>query len=295
MTTTLRIVADDVEAKLDAQELGAGALIRVQSAALAAGPFADLTGDTTVPLVAGTRYYRLGDPAGTASTWYQTRYEDAGGTNVSAWSDPFQVASSRALCTVDDAKARLLDAGESDTVDDGLLAELIDQVSAEIEDYSGRRLTPDDGATYTLDTDRGHVLPIRQGVRAVTLLEVAGTDQPDTGGTYDPVDADAILLRPVELHRRPGWPPDTIVLLSSPLSVTIPLGQVTNGARVTGDFGFAATPAWVVRIATAAVVRAYLDRKRSGRAGQDGFDLPGILDPGELAALARLRGVTGIA
>lgn len=191
------------------------------------------------------------------------------------------------LCTVAQAKTRL---GISDATDDAMLSEIIDQVTDEIQHFVGRRLVPDNGSTYFWDTAIGHELEIPIGIRTVTTLSVAATDQPDDGsGTYQAVAASAILVRPRPQERRPGMPGTTVVLTSSPIDTRIPFRTAANGAKLVGDYGPAAIAPKVARIALAGVVTEYLDRKRSGQAGADGIDLPKILGPDDLASLARLR------
>ena len=70
---------------LDAEVYGANAIIRLQSATSPSGTFANVT---TEPLVTGIAEYTLGDTAGTSTTWYRSRYENAAGTNISDWSVP---------------------------------------------------------------------------------------------------------------------------------------------------------------------------------------------------------------
>lgn len=153
------------------------------------------------------------------------------------------------LCTPAQVKLR---AGITDSTDDTLISELIDGVSDFIQDLARRKLVPEVAATYYFDTTHGSLLYVRRGIRAVTTLEVATSDQPSTGGTYSTVAAASIVLRPAPAELRVGWPCDTIeVLGSAPAFRT-----VINGARVTGDFGFAATPPAIVEVTIDAVVAA---------------------------------------
>ena len=83
----LRLMASVPSADLlDTNMYGAGAVIRTQSATSETGTYADITGDTTVPLVSGTESYTAHDPLGTSATWYRSRFENAGGTRLSDWS-----------------------------------------------------------------------------------------------------------------------------------------------------------------------------------------------------------------
>lgn len=294
MTNTLYVgPVDSPDELLNAGAYGAGAVIRVQSGAAVGGPFADIsgTGSTpTLPIVAGTHYYTGFDPNGTAATWYRTRYENAGATRVSAWLAPFLVAAP-ALCSEAQVKARL---GIADTVDDPTIGEIIGAITDEIAHYTGRQLGPENGVTYVFDTALGHRLAIPRGIRAVTSMGIAATDQPDAAGSYLAVTLADVLLRPVPADRRPGWPATELLLKSGPIDVRIPFRSVANGATITGDFGFPVTPPAVNRIALNACVAEYLDRRRAGQAGPEGIELPRLLAGDELATLARYRAGAGI-
>lgn len=159
------------------------------------------------------------------------------------------------LCTTAQVKSRddVPDAG-----DDALLSELIDQVSDWIQEYTGRKLVPEAGATYVVDTAAGSIIDVPRGIRTVTSLEIALTDQPDAGGTYTAVTAADVLLRPSSMYRKPGWPATQILIRNPSVGR---LAQALNGARITGDFGFAATPPAIQGVAIDAVVAAYTARQ----------------------------------
>lgn len=196
------------------------------------------------------------------------------------------------LCTTAQVKTRLQ---ITDGTDDAVISEIIDQVSDEIQHFTRRKLVPDAGATYYLDTRLGHILPIPYGIRSVTSMGVAATDQPDDGtGTYLAVTLSTILLRPSPIARRPGWPATQLRLTQSPIDIRIPFRTAANGAKIVGNFGWAATPPTVARIAIAASVAEYIDRRRGGQGGADGIDLPRLLNDDQLAALARFRPGTGL-
>lgn len=181
-----------------------------------------------------------------------------------------------------------------DAVDQAMVVEIIEEVSDEIQHFCRRKLVPDNAATYTFDTALGHTLQIPRGIRSVTSMSIAATDQPDTGGVYQAVAAAAILLRPLPAELRPGWPPTEIRLLYSPIDTRLPFRTAANGATITGNFGFAATPPVIQRIALQAIVAEYLDRRAGGSRGAEGIDLPSLLNASQLAALARFRAGIGI-
>lgn len=198
------------------------------------------------------------------------------------------------LCTTAQVKAR---AQITDGTDDALISELIDGVSDWIQDRAQRKLVPEVGAAYTFDTVAGSQLYVRRGIRSVTTLEVASSDQPDSGGTYTVLGASLIALRPVAAERRVGWPPDTILILGSAPALRTAL----NGARVTGNFGFAATPPGIVEVAIDAVVAALQARgdPASSTIGADEratFPWASFFGPGtpQLATVERYRGIGGI-
>lgn len=196
------------------------------------------------------------------------------------------------LVTVAQVKSRL---GITDAGSDAVLGEIVEQVTSEIQSYIGRRLIAEAATTYYLDTREGHEIAVPRGIRTVTYLGLAETDQPDDGtGTYTAQTLTNVLLRPAAALRRTDWPPTRIVLTQSTISVNVPLLTVANGAKITGDWDFAAVPIFVQRIAIAASVAEFLDRRRSGKAGPDEISLPGLLDPSQLAALARLRAGAGV-
>lgn len=202
------------------------------------------------------------------------------------------------LCTLAQVKARIR---ATDANDDVLLGELIDQVSDWIEDTTHRALVPQAGATYYVDTAPGSVIWIRRGIRVVTTLSIAATDQPDDGsGAYIAVAAADIILRPASIDRRIGWPATAILIKSA--TGTGRLSAALNGAKIVGDFGFAATPPAIQSVAIDAVVAAYTARGRpaSSAIGADDtavFPWATFFSRGspQRATIERYRAGTGIA
>lgn len=174
------------------------------------------------------------------------------------------------LCTLAQVKARVNPAGVSDTVDDALITELIDEVSSWVEHFTGRKLAPDNNATYVFSTEGGYVLRVPFGIRSISSMSYNSlTHQPDSGGSYTAIAAASLLLRPSSGDRPIGWPP-TEVRLSR--ATTLVYGTIENGATITGNFGFAATPPDIQAVTIDAVVAAYQNRKMgaSGMTGADG-------------------------
>jgi hypothetical protein len=75
---------------LNAGMYDTGAIIRIQWSATEAGTFADVSGTGSTPtiaIVSGTETYTGYDPLGDSTRWYRSRFENAGGTRLSDWSD----------------------------------------------------------------------------------------------------------------------------------------------------------------------------------------------------------------
>lgn len=176
------------------------------------------------------------------------------------------------LCTSTQVKARLFPAGASDATDDTLISELIDEVSDWIQTTTRRKLVPDNAATYVVDTSSGSVIYVRRGIRTVTALSIASSDQPDTGGTYTAVTLSDVVLRPLTIDLKPGWPPEMIMIKGTYAR----FGAYLNGATITGNFGFAATPPAIQAACIDGVVAAYQMRK-NGATGVLGVEnTPGV-------------------
>lgn len=168
------------------------------------------------------------------------------------------------IVTLADVKLRL---GIADGTDDALLTGYIEDLTDWLEDLTQRKLVPEVGATYTVDTTSGSTIYVPRGIRTVTALSVASSSQPDTGGTYSAVLAAQVLVRPLPIDRRPGWPGTRLLIQGSYAR----LGNWLNGATITGDWGFAATPPRLHELAIDAIGAAYLARQGGGaEAGAEG-------------------------
>ena len=181
------------------------------------------------------------------------------------------------ICTTDQVKLRLFPAGTTDTTDDALIGELINQVTAWMESYTGRRLVPEAGATYTFDTQAGYVLRIPRGIRAITSMGVALSHQPDTGGAYTTIPASDRIIRPKAVDLPEGWPPTEVRFSRGTLTGSISaFATADNGCTITGDFGPAASPLELVAVGIDAVVAAFQSRKNGASSvmGADDMALP---------------------
>ena len=178
------------------------------------------------------------------------------------------------LCTTAQVKTRIFPSGVTDTADDTLISELIDQVSDFIEQYTGRKLVPVTSTTYVFDTTAGYVLRVPIGIRTITSLGVNNlTHQPDASGSYTTVAATDYLLRPKVQDLPQGWPFMEVWISRGTLAGTISsFGNIQNGATITGTFGFAVTPPEIVRVAIDATIDLYISRKNGeGRVVGDGM------------------------
>ena len=245
----------------------------MQWSATETGSFADVsgTGSTpTVPIVAATRTYDAYDPNGTASLWYRTRIENAGGTRLSDWLAPFQPApeGSGLICSLWDVKQAL---GLTTTAEDENLLEAIRQVGSEIASVTGRQFirTPASGTTtWTEDIGSdgllcvdGRTLYYPKGLASLTTLEIATTSQPESGGTYTTVAAADWFLRPTAASRDDGWPATRIVI-SDLSSSRFYYGY--NIVRLTGARGFETVPYNVQGVAQRAAVSAHMSKGSGG-------------------------------
>lgn len=279
-----------------------GALIRVQSAATEAGAFADLSGTGSTPtivLVAATRSYTFYDPAGTISTWYRARYENATATRVSDWLTAFQVGDETAglLCSAYDVEQRLgmtLNANDRETVLD-----VIRGVSSEIEDFTGSWLAPRPSSgttTFRFDVKTlGRKLWLVRGdrhvgIRSLTAINLATTSQPETGGTYTAGTLTDVLIRPQPTTDGPGWWLELTDIPTGSFSYFYP-GY--NTVETTGSFGYASVPYWAQEIAIAAVTRRYLGKQTAataiGLGPEGGIRLLADLPPDMMNRLAAHR------
>jgi hypothetical protein len=178
------------------------------------------------------------------------------------------------LCTTAQVKSRI---GITDTTDDPLISELIDQASAWIEGFTHRKLVPETAATYVFDTNAGYSLRIDRGIRSITSISVAATHQPDAAGTYVSVPTTDVILRPKAVDLPEGWPSFEVRFSRGTRSGTLSaFSRADNGCTITGNFGFASTPLEIVAVAVDAVVLAYQARKNgtSGAIGADAYTVP---------------------
>jgi hypothetical protein len=301
MANVIALFVEEPDQLLNAGAYGTGALMRIQSCATETGAYADISGTGSTPtiaLVTATRAYTAYDPAGAVTTWYRTRYENAGGTRLSDWSAVFQVTAEEQgayLCSLSDVKQRL---GIIDATDDEWLHEQIVAVTDEIESLAGRRFRPDPlSGTKTVYLDYagdGYTIWLPRGVRSVTYVGTASTDQPDGGtGTYVEITTNC-YVDPPEHERSPGWP-GTRVTIGTSSGYQFYRGHRT--VKLTGSFGWSAVPATVRAIAELCVVSAFRGRSSGGASsytiGTEGErTYSRLLSAGDMKTLQWFREIT---
>src|SRR5262245_9841796 len=126
MPNIVKVKVENPDEIRNAGAYDTGAIIRLQTGATETGSFSDVsgTGSTpTLPIVAATRSYTGYDPNGTSSSWYRTRYENAGATRLSDWSAAFQVGDETAgqLCSLYDVQQELGETGTDANRDERIL------------------------------------------------------------------------------------------------------------------------------------------------------------------------------
>jgi hypothetical protein len=253
MSVVVRVYVENPDEILNAGHSGAGAIVQLQSSATEAGVFADVATAAIVTLI---RAYTIYDAAGTATTWYRTRYETSAGVATSDWSAAFQVGAG-GYCSLDDVKQRL---ERTTNETDELFAEYIDEATDYIRGYIGRDLI-DTGLIYTFDgydaVRGGRCLLIPRGVRSLSLVETAAT----TGASFSTVAATDWFLRPNAQERTPGWPA-TELWLNDQSGQRFYRGFAN--VRLTGTFGFSPIPRRIEEVALNLVVRMYASRQAGG-------------------------------
>jgi hypothetical protein len=263
----LKITVENADELLNSAMLGTGALGRVERSATGGG--AGFSEVTTFAIVAGTRIYTVYDLSGTTSSWYRVRFSKADGTSPTDYGPEFQAGGEEGglLCSLYDVKQRLGFAYTDSSEDENIL-EYIRQASAFIEGETERWFAPRPSsgtATYLLSpTVTGRRVEVPKGIRSVTAIGYATTDQPDTGGTYTTITASEAVLTPSTIERTPGWPATGIQLLSTSAgSFYAGLNTVT----VTGSFGWEAVPADVGAAAADLAVILHRGRADGGIGG----------------------------
>jgi hypothetical protein len=277
MPNVLKITTENPDEILNAGLYGAGAVIRVQTATTEAGAFADVTGTgstPTIPVVTAVRSYTGYDPAGIVSSWYRTRYENAGATRLSDWTPAFQVGdeTSGLLCSLYDVQQEL--GGTTTANDNELILEKIGQVSAAIELFCGRWLAPRPTnpasdmtltwdvpygrATRSLLLDQGNRLA---GIRRLTSIGLATVSQPEAAGSYTSGTVADFLLRP---KPNADGPATRIEITPYPTGGWTFFYPGYNTVQTVGGYGPASVPRDIQGVAIRAATRRFLGKGAGG-------------------------------
>jgi hypothetical protein len=266
----LRIDVPEPAELLATGGFGAGALIRVESATAAAGPWTEIG---TTALSATVTSYLYCDATGTDGTWYRWRISNAAGILDGDYSDPWQVIGGvrTGLCLLENVRRRLgyPEANHNDDID---LDRFITAVTRVVSNYTGRQFVGDvtdgvylfDGLGTAHVRGQGRVLVVKRGIGSVTTLEIA----PATGYPYAVVNPVDYFLRPSIADRDLGWPATKIVLTDVPtqlnpsLYINIPSGH--DVVRLTGRLGWVEVPPDIEMLAENQVVRLWQARLANG-------------------------------
>jgi hypothetical protein len=258
----IRINVDEAENLRRTDLYGTGAIVRLESSATEAGTYASVG---TATLQDDVDQYLIGDPAGTEATWYRTRYENAGGTVVSAYSDPFQVGGPAAYASVESLREML---GLPDDSRDNLLADCLRRASGWITDECHRSffrhpaVTGTEQRTYHLDADARE---IEDDIVSLTTVESA----PYTGAAYVALGGTDWVLVPAEVD---GVPYEALRLSDVGVAPYLYRGYAT--VRLTGVFGFPEVPP-LIEQATLDLARELYQQGPGGRTvGMDFGRLP---------------------
>jgi hypothetical protein len=161
------------------------------------------------------------------------------------------------LCTLAGVRAIVHQDDITDTSDDALLAGYLTDVTDLIHTLTGRYFLPDDGATYYFDGQWNdpYTLHIPRGIRAVTSLKY----RTGTGGALSAAQpATSYAIRPLVQDRAPGEPGNRLELTElTGFNFALWGSEVIE---IVGDFGYAAVPPTIERIARNTVLRAWRSR-----------------------------------
>jgi hypothetical protein len=170
------------------------------------------------------------------------------------------------ICSLQDVTERLFGSATVSNAEQETLLDIIREVGSALEHATSRWLRPRPAsgtAVYRFHTAYSRVLYIPHGIRSVTTLGTAVTDQPATGGTYTTATASTYYLEPVEADRDVDWPATSIRFTPSSGGTFY---RATHGAEITGAFGFAAVPADIRGVAIEAVTRRYIGKETAAPA-----------------------------
>lgn len=239
---------------------GAGAIARLHRDTSAA--FAAPTSVTTVALVSGTDRYEVWDADGASTSWYRWRVENAGGTELSDWTTPFQVTARRPIATL--ASVKLALGTGATATDDDVLSLFIDGINGRIVQRIGYYPGPSSDTSRTYhgkDAVRdGKRLWIPGGVRSVTTLSIAT----ETGGSAAAATSTDYITGPDSYDLRPGEPFHWIEFVDVTTGSHSRFASGYSNVVIAGLFGWGAVPDDLVAVATQWAVHDWKTRNTGG-------------------------------
>lgn len=270
---------DIVSAETVLDGYGAGALIRLERASSASGPWVEVA---TEPVVADVNGYTIWDSGGSSGNWYRSRVSDAALTTFSAYEAPFQVGTRLAYAEVEDL-VELLPRVQAPR-DENMLRDTLRRASAVIDARTGHdwHRHPNVSGTetrYYSVSRSGWWLDIPEGVVSVSELAIASW----TGADYAVVDPATYFLHPRDRdYSRPFYG-----LALSPRSSAIVFYPGEAVVRITGVFGWPEVPE-IIRSGTLALARQMVGETLTpGGAPRGEYDNPSTMLPTETYAAVR--------
>lgn len=141
----------------------------------------------------------------------------------------------------------------TDTTDDTVLGLVCDQVNQFVEGTTGRVLAPVSSVARTFDGTGTRCLRVWQGVRAISLLELASY----TGGSFTTIVAGDYFIRPETDKLAPGFVGTEVWLSDYPTSGFLVFPRGLGTVRVTATWGPAAIPDDIAEVAAVIAMRAW--------------------------------------
>jgi hypothetical protein len=256
LATELTINVDNAADLLDTNLYGPGAVLRWERGDAVGGPFVE---QGTVALEAGQDQYEIGDPTGTTSHFYRTRYSNSANNRLSDYSAVFRAGALTAYATVDALREYLDLPGETA---DNLLSDLLVRASALIDERCGRRfyrspqVSGDEVRTYDSSSLWRSGTTLVEDIVSLTTLELATL----TGGSFTALAGTDWYLYPAIPES--GWPYTELRL--SPAGSYRQFYTGFRVIRLTGAFGWPAVPS-LVELATLDLAREFYWQGRGGR------------------------------
>ena len=240
----------------------ANARFRLDRSASGGAAFTTSTEVVTTALTSGTDRYEVWDTAGSPTTWYRFRIEDAADGALSDWSTPFQVTARQPIATL--ASVKLALGSGATATDDDALSLYIDGINGRIVQRIGYYPGPSSDTSRTYHgrnaVQGGKRLWIPGGVRSVTTLSIATT----TGGSATAATSTDYVLGPDLYDLRPGEPYHWIDFVDVTTGSHSSFAYGFSNVVIVGLFGWGQVPDDLVSTATAWAVHDWKTRNTGG-------------------------------